>query len=181
MSPASPEIGSPRLRMHRYRQDDFGPMSEMFDDAEVTRHTLLGRRDRAQCQQVLDGYMRFWDDNGYGMRALYERDSGEYAGECGLFIAPMGKIALRYALPRAHWGKGYATEASVAATADAFEVQGLDYVIAGVKPENLPSHHVLRKLGWRETELYHHGDLSFTIYEITRDEWRAQQATNQQG
>jgi RimJ/RimL family protein N-acetyltransferase len=56
---------------------------------------------------------------------------------------------------RPYWRRGYATEAAFGVRRWAFEVKGLDRVISLVRPENLPSQGVARKLGMtpeRETD-----------------------------
>lgn len=52
-----------------------------------------------------------------------------------------------YALARAHWGKGYATEAARAAVAWLLSTHEVDELWASTKPDNVGSRRVLEKLG----------------------------------
>ncbi|MDR3513261.1 MAG: GNAT family N-acetyltransferase [Caulobacteraceae bacterium] len=62
-------------------------------------------------------------------------------------IGPETEIGWR--LPRAAWGKGYATEAARPVLRHAFETLGLDEVVADVLPGNAASMGVAAKLGLR--------------------------------
>jgi [ribosomal protein S5]-alanine N-acetyltransferase len=162
-----------RLLLRPYEPGDLDAMAEMFGDAEVTAHTLLGRRDRAQTSAVLDGYRGFLAERGYGMLAILDRETGQYFGEVGLFVSPMGPLALRYALARPAWGKGIATEASAAVLNDSFDDLGLHRVFAGVTAENGASLRVMDKLGFVFREVVSAGGKTFNLFELTRDDWKA--------
>jgi len=162
-----------RLLLRPYEPGDLDAMAEMFGDAEVTAHTLLGRRDRAQTAAVLDGYRAFLAERGYGMLAILDSASGQYLGEVGLFVSPMGPLALRYALARQAWGQGIATEASGAVLDDSFDDLGLHRVFAGVTAENGASLRVMDKLGFAYREVVSAGGKTFNLFELTRDDWKA--------
>jgi RimJ/RimL family protein N-acetyltransferase len=169
----TPVFETARLRLRPYDPGDLDAMAEMFGDPDVTAYTFLGGRDRAQTAAVLDEYMAFLAERGYGMLAIQDRVAGRYLGEVGLFVSPMGPLALRYALSRAAWGKGYAVEASIAVIDDSFERLGLDELIAGVKPENKPSLRVMEKLGFIYDRTITVSGHAFGIYSVTRDGWKA--------
>ena len=59
------------------------------------------------------------------------------------------EVELSYALGRAHWGQGYATEASRALIAYAFERLRLPRIAYGVDRGNLRSVNLMRRLGFR--------------------------------
>ena len=59
----------------------------------------------------------------------------------------MSEKEVAYLIHRPFWRRGYATEAGRAARDYAFEVLGRQRVIALIRPENLPSIGVARKLG----------------------------------
>lgn len=162
-----------RLLLRPYEPGDLDAMAEMFGDADVTAHTLLGQRDRAQTAAVLDGYRGFLAERGYGMLAILDRETGRYFGEVGLFVAPMGPLALRYALARPAWGKGITTEASAAVLDDSFDDLGLHRVLAGVTAENSASLRVMDKLGFVFLEVVSAGGKTFRLFELSREDWKA--------
>jgi ribosomal-protein-alanine N-acetyltransferase len=171
----APEFETARLRLRPYLAADIDAMAAMFDDAEVTAHTLLGRRTRAETMEVLDRYRDFLADNGYGMYAICDRSDGAYLGEVGTFVPPVddAPLALRYALVHAAWGRGVAAEASVPIIDDVFDRLGHEVLMAGVVAENTGSVRVMQKLGFS----YRHDKAAaghvFGIFLLHREEWRA--------
>jgi ribosomal-protein-alanine N-acetyltransferase len=161
-----------RLLLRPYRLEDLDDIAEMLGDLEVGAHTFLGPRDRQQTAEVLAGYLSFTAERGYGMLAIFDRQTNQYLGECGL-VAPIGPLALRYALARRAWGKGYATEASVAVLDDAFYDLGLRRLVAGVVPANAASKKIMAKLGFSEFDAVTVAGHEFTLFELTADVWKA--------
>ena len=168
-----PVLDTERLVLRPYAEADLEPMADMFGDPAVTAYTFLGRRDREQTAVVLGEYMSFLAANGYGMLAILDRHTGAYLGEVGLFVAPMGPLALRYALARSGWGRGYAVEASAAVLDDAFGRLRLESLLAGVKFENRPSIRVMEKLGFTYLETLTEAGHTFGLFRMTAAEWAA--------
>jgi [ribosomal protein S5]-alanine N-acetyltransferase len=165
-----PVLETGRLVLRPYAEADLDPMAAMFGDPDVTAFTFLGRRDREQTAAVLREYMSFLADHGYGMLAIADKASGAYLGEVGLFVSPMGPLALRYALAKSGWGRGYAVEASMAVIDDSFGRLGLESLIAGVKLENKPSLRVMEKLGFRYFDTVAEAGHTFGVFRISRAE-----------
>lgn len=93
-------------------------------------------------------------------------------GYTGLFhyldIAGRPEIEVGYRLGRAHWGRGYATEAVIAVRDYSFNVLGLPRLVALVDPMNVASIRVAKKAGMhfeREVTLqgYNHPDQLYAI------------------
>jgi RimJ/RimL family protein N-acetyltransferase len=61
----------------------------------------------------------------------------------------LDEVEIVHILTKAHWVRGYATEIARRLVAHGFERYGLPRVFATVDYENLPSHHVLEKVGMR--------------------------------
>ena len=74
---------------------------------------------------------------------------GRAIGGVRLYLTDMsGKVAgMGYNIARAHWGRGYATEAAAAVLAYAFEDAGLHRVYATADSRNVASMRVLEKAG----------------------------------
>jgi ribosomal-protein-alanine N-acetyltransferase len=71
---------------------------------------------------------------------------------------------------------GYATEAAAATLRYAFEVLGLDRIVAVVQPENFASQSVIEKIGLRYVKeaRFYNSDVEY--YAITRSEFEAMTA-----
>jgi RimJ/RimL family protein N-acetyltransferase len=173
---SAPVLETGRLRLEPYADHHLGPMAEMFGDPEVTAFTYLGRQDREGTARVLRGYREFHEANGYGMYAVLDRETGAYLGEAGLFVPPAEAatdlLALRYALNRAAWGKGIATEASSAVIDDAFGRLDKPAIIAGVVPSNLPSMRVMDRLGFSRGSMVTSGPHTYAVFTLTREAWQ---------
>ena len=80
---------------------------------------------------------------------IFERTDGAplLIGSCGLHRRPSGAVELGYWIARAHWGRGFATEAC-SALIDIARTLGLSRVEAGHFIDNPASGRVLEKLGF---------------------------------
>lgn len=89
-----------------------------------------------------------WMLQGYGMFAVVEKASGRWIGQAGPW-QPAGWPGpeIGYSFHPDAWGKGYATEACVAALDWAFESLGWEEVIHSIAPVNTASQAVARRLG----------------------------------
>ena len=173
MSPmADRTLETERLRLRPYRAGDLERVAALYADGEITAFTKLGRRTRAETEAILEGYLDDWRARGFGMRAVLRKDDGAFLGECGLFVLERtGEAALRYALFKPHWGRGYTTEAVRATLADAFERVGLDQVVSIVQTGNAASHRVMENAGLRPLRRASEGEAELVTYALARDEW----------
>lgn len=114
--------------------------------------------------QVLDELIEsdcaHWSDHGFGPWVLVEKESGEFAGRGGLawtLVEETAQVELPWSIePRLH-GRGFATEAAVAAVAWARELR-FEQVIALILPANAASRRVAQKAGFEQDgEVVHAG------------------------
>jgi RimJ/RimL family protein N-acetyltransferase len=132
-------VETERLGVRRLGPGDADALHDVYGDAEAMRWVGDGRPlDRAGCERWVEVTERNYRTRGYGMYALVDRATGEVVGFAGL-VHPDGQpeAELKYALRRAHWGRGLATEAAAALLRHAAESLGIARVIATVAPEHL--------------------------------------------
>jgi len=145
-----PEIETKRLLLRRFTPDDLEAFSLIVGDPEVMRHygpgTTVSRQELPQ--QLSQLIEKYWQEYRMGRWALVYKETNELIGLCGLRINE-GKPEIHYLLAKAYWFAGLATEAARACLRYGFEELRLPEVIAIVRPENLASIHVLKKLGMR--------------------------------
>ncbi|MBK7862792.1 MAG: GNAT family N-acetyltransferase [Archangiaceae bacterium] len=142
------ELQTPRLLLRQLRESDLDAHTEMMGDPEVVRFLGDGKPlDRAQSWRTLAGILGHWQLRGYGFWALEEKGTGAFVGRAGLW-RPEGwpMLEVGWTLARAHWGKGYATEAGRAALEVAFEA-GATEVCSLIMPDNVRSIRVAVGLG----------------------------------
>jgi [ribosomal protein S5]-alanine N-acetyltransferase len=150
------ELTTARLHLRPFTADDLEPIHAIYADPEVMRFVGHGaHRTIEDTANALRIYGDVLARVGYSFLAVVERESGALVGDGGLH--PLGgrgpDVELGYTLARSAWGRGYATEIGQALVAHAFDVLGVDRVVAQVEPANHASRRVLEKLGMSEREL----------------------------
>ena len=170
------EIQTPRLTLRSYTSDDLDLIAGLYADAEVTASTKLGQLSRAQSEDNLNAYLSTWSKFGFGVCAAFDRVSGEYVGESGLFEREsQGDLALRYIIAKEFWGKGLAFEAAHAVIDHAFRAMDIDRVLAFVEGPNKASHHIARKLGFTEEGSMQIAKCMLYRYALSADAWSRRQ------
>ena len=154
-----------RLHCRRWRAEDADALLAVYGDAEAMRWVGDGQPiTREACAQwfqvTADNYAR----RGYGMFTLVDRASGQVVGFAGL-VHPGGQAEaeIKYALHRAHWGRGLASECVPALLQHGHRAHGLDQIIATVAPGNQASQRVLAKAGMVLDHTRDHDDGSRTL------------------
>ncbi|MFN2488201.1 MAG: GNAT family N-acetyltransferase [Actinomycetota bacterium] len=105
---------------------------------------------RAQVERWIERNLRHYSERGYGLWALILKDGGDLVGQCGLWpqhVEGRDEVELAWHVNRRLWRRGYASEAALAARDHAFGALGLSRLISLIRPENLPSAGVARKVG----------------------------------
>ena len=169
-----------RLILRRLTYADVDRLVELDSDPQVTFFITGGvpEFDEPMLTEWLDQYDR-WP--GYGTFAAIERSTGEFLGWFHLRPedGPEDEPELGYRLRRDAWGKGYATEGSLALIDRAFAELGASRVWASAMAVNPASRRVMEKAGLRFVRGFHadwpyripgdeHGDVE---YAITREQW----------
>lgn len=142
-----PRLETPRLSLRGWRESDFAPHAAMSADEKVMRY-LGGVMDGPQSWRNMALYAGHWVLRGYGIWVVERRDDGVMLGRIGLWN-PEGWLGLEvgWALARAAWGHGYATEAARTAMEWAWTVLEAERLISLIHPENAPSIRVAERLG----------------------------------
>ena len=136
-----PTTETDRLLLRVQRAEDFELFAELLGDEEACRY-IGGTLTRAAAWRKFLQMPGAWAVQGFGMFAVIEKSSGDWLGNIGPW-KPVGWPGneVGWALRRAAWGKGYATEAAVAAIDWAFANLGWDDVIHCIDPANIGYRH----------------------------------------
>lgn len=148
---------------------DAEALYHLFADAEVMQG--LGREPVSAVEEVRamidEDMIAGWRADGLGAFVLETLATDrQVIGQAGLMIfdrrdwtpstwAKAGAHAqpeLGWALARAHWGHGYATEAAAAIRDWAHERPDVDRLVSLISPANIRSQRVARRLGAEPTE-----------------------------
>ena len=175
MAVAVPRIETGRLLLREWRESDLDPYARMCSDPEVMRY-LPGVLDREGSEEQISGFVRHWEERGFGLWAVEHRATGTLIGFVGLLRQenwPEGehKTEVGWRLDRSFWGRGLATEGARASLRYGFEDLGLDGIISITLPENAASRRVMEKAGLTfrgETRWRGYG---VVWYAIDREKW----------
>lgn len=156
-------ISTERLLLREQTLNDLDFISEMLAHPEVMRHyPKLYSREEAQAG--IERNLAQYAEYGHGTWLVVERESGLPVGQVGLKMQEVDwglEPEIGYMIHRSYWRRGYAAEAALGVRTYAFERHDYDYVISLIRPQNIPSRMVARKLGmrpWRELmykEIFH--------------------------
>jgi RimJ/RimL family protein N-acetyltransferase len=182
-----------RLILRRFTPDDVDLLHELDSDPEIMFYItggLLTPREEIQ-NDVLPAFLSYYQRfAGYGFWAVIEKQTGAFLGWFHFrpgHGAGESEPELGYRLHRAAWGKGYATEGSIALINKGFREFGVTRVNAGTMVVNTASRRVMEKAGLRQIRIFdsewpyaipgdEHGDVE---YAITRDQWAADHAVSE--
>ena len=142
-------LSTQRLVLRRFTAADLDQLDRLNRDAEVMRH-LGGVASREHTRAMLEQrILSYYDEQpGLGVWATLERGSGQCIGFNLLnHIRGEQHIQVGYRLFPAYWGRGYATEMSVALLRYGFANLGLRTITAITAPDNRDSQNVLLKSG----------------------------------
>ena len=153
-----PVLETPRLLLRRSRPEDFPAFRAMLADPAVTR--FLGGRPFNE-EEAWSKFVRnagFWPLFGFGFWMIEEKSTGAFAGEIGLayffreVTPPVENLReAAWVLPSSAHGKGYATEAMLAALAWGDSRFSDQRTVCLIHPENTASLKVAQKCGFRES------------------------------
>ncbi|MFP9113752.1 GNAT family N-acetyltransferase [Flavobacterium sp. RHBU_3] len=153
-------LQSTRLYYREFQPEDDVLMFALDSLSEV--HTYLYDPVVTDIQQSRDviAYVRSqYVANGIGRMAAFTKDTDEFIGWVGLKLQEdvNGReqfYDIGYRLMPQHWGKGYATEATLFFLEYAFNVLQADEVNAFAFPSNGASLRVLEKCGLKQVERF---------------------------
>lgn len=170
-------LTTPRLLLRELVQADYAALCRTLQDAQAMtayEHAFSAEEVQAWLDRQLERYRV----DGFGLWAVLLRETGVFAGQCGLTMQDWnGRHVLEagYLFERAHWRHGYATEASAACISYAFEHLGANEVFSIIRDTNLPSQAVARRNGMTlrgEMCKHYYGiDMPHFIYSVRAAEW----------
>ncbi|MFH8403883.1 GNAT family N-acetyltransferase [Streptomyces sp. NPDC018019] len=161
-------ITTERLRLRPLTGADTEWWVRLHADTEVSR--FVGRYTHEQAAARLDDIQQQWAERGHGLCAVELRSTGETIGRSGLnWWEQFDETEIGWTFARAHWGRGYATEAARAVLDWGFGTLELRQITAMVHPDNTASSSVARRLGF--TPLREDTVLGrpCTVYALSRD------------
>lgn len=175
-----PQLDGARVRLRALEDRDVESLYAIFSDEAVIQYwSSPAMTDLIDAHSLLASIRK-----GFIERELFEwgiatRDTDEVVGTCTLYNLEEThrRADLGFALRRASWGKGFASEAIGLAIGFAFETLNLRRLEADADPDNTRSLAALERQGFRREgylrERWHHlGELRDAVFlGLLRHEW----------
>ncbi len=149
IAPAS--LRTARLLLRDWREADLDPFAAMNADPEVMEF-FPRPLERAESEAAVARIREHLASQGFGLWAVEVPGVAGFIGFVGLaiprFEAPFTPcVEIGWRLARAYWGRGYATEAALAALDHGFRERGLDEIVSFTAVENRRSRAVMERIG----------------------------------
>ena len=153
------QLVTERLVLRVPQLEDVDDLLAFVGDDEVMRPIGGEAGGRESAVAHVELWRRRWAQNGIGQFAVIL--DGRAIGRVGLVVwdartwtistleaaGAHAEVELGWALSRAQWGHGYATEASLAARSWGYADRGIERIVSLIAPDNVRSQRVAEKLG----------------------------------
>ena len=159
-----------RLRLRELSRGDLDFVAALLGDAEVMRHYEKPlSRDEAEAwiARQTARYAR----HGHGLWLAEERSTGQPVGAIGLVMQQVDGVAeaeVAYLVHRPYWKRGFAIEAALAVRDHAFGVLGKARDVSLIRPANLASQSVARRLGMTPVSTTTREGLEHLVFAVDR-------------
>lgn len=149
------QLRTPRLLLRAFEDADRAPFAAINRDRRVMEH-FVTTMTREASDAFVDRIEQRAAERGYRLWAVEVRDrsdlDGRFVGYVGLWDATFDAhftptIEVGYRLAVQAWGRGYATEAALAAVDDGFARVGLEEIVSFTAVRNERSQGVMRRIG----------------------------------
>lgn len=172
-----PEIvESDRLIYRRISLSDYEYLCRLYANPKVMPFIGKGVRTREETWKILFGYVKDWQEKGFGPWAVFDKESGEFIGRSGVYLHQRyPAVQIGFVFSDDYWNRGLGTEAGKASLAFGFNQVKCQQIVAFVRLENVASRKILgEKLKMRcETEEFSDGLRVYARYGISRREYLA--------
>ncbi len=157
-----------RLILRPLEMSDVDALMGIFSDPVAMRY-YPSTKSRREAEEWVRRFQKSYREHGFGLWAAILKDSGEFAGQCGLVAQEVDgrdEVEIGYLFLRRFWGHGLATEAAQACRDYGFGTLGCDRLVSLIDPSNLASRRVAEKVGMRLEKHTHMWGKEICVYAV---------------
>ena len=174
-------IETKNLILREFRDTDADGIFKLDSDREV--HKYLGNnpiKTLEEAEKIISFFYLQYKERGIGRFATIEKSSGKFIGWAGLKLNLGEKemlngytnfIDIGYRFIPSFWGKGYATEASLASIEYGFKNLNYTRIYGAADIENIASNKVLQKIGLNFINEFAFKNVKCNWYELKNSEY----------
>ena len=141
-------IETERMQLIKPHPDYFPKVTRMLQDPEGMKYVTTGARSNAQAKLETSAFQKDWERQGWGAYFLLNKQTIDVMGAVKLYLSDRSPyLQIGYFLDVQYWGKGYATEAAKMALKLGFYGLNQPRIDAFAHINNIPSRHILEKIG----------------------------------
>lgn len=157
-------IETSRLHIRQWSPADEQPCIDMNLDPEVMAF-FPGTWPKGQTRAHIEKNRALIDQTGYGLFALEHKEDHSFIGFTGFAVPSFDAdftpcIEIGWRLRKEYWHQGLATEAARACLDYGFSKIGFPEVLSWTSVANIPSEHVMKKIGMQKLRNFPHPLLS---------------------
>jgi len=180
--PGLEHIETSRLILRPLTLGDLNDVYAYASDPEVARYTIFDFHTSIQpTREFLASVIEGYAEGHPGPWGAENRQTKRVIGAIGLrrWSRENASAELGFALKRASWNQGFASEMVRAVIDFGFQRMALNRLCAGTMTANSASRHVLEKAGMkfegvlRQVEYFKNGFQDVALYSMLREEWSA--------
>jgi RimJ/RimL family protein N-acetyltransferase len=164
-----PKLETNRLLLRELMLDDRFAIFSNYSDPDVANWFFDKPLTQIeQAEQLVCAFIKKAEEGKGYTWAILLKESCEFIGTCGYENLVVGaRSEIGFDIAKAHWGRGYMTEALGAIIAYGFDVPKVSEVCAHTYSHNARARRVLEKLGFRVDAT----DTNSHCYVLSHSDW----------
>lgn len=158
-----------RLALRQMNENDEDHLMQIFSDP-VAMQYYPSTKTREQARRWIQWNLNNYEKHGTGLWICELKEEGTFVGQCGIVpqtVDERSEMEIGYLFVRAHWGKGFATEAAMAVKEYGFTTMGRSRLISMIYKPNMPSMGVAKRIGMsfeKETWINNRETLIYSVH-----------------
>ena len=162
-----------RLIARKLVFEDYKPWTAFYADPEAVEYfpDFGSVSDEEKARQWVERQLKRYEEQRYGLQALFDKKTGAFIGQCGLLtqeVDGITELEVGYHVFRKFWGQGYATEAAKRFKEYGFANNLAESIISIIDIRNTRSQNVAVKNGMTREKQSTWWGLNVYIYRVEK-------------